>query len=143
MGTDIWSDKAFVLTLSDLFSLIEPEHLLGIRQDVAELFYKKLGDADIDEALKGALSSFKNAISSHHIVNSIISMFENEDFEDDGASIDAYDQRFILVSILCEILLPVTPKEIRIFTRPRIEGYEVPTGELVLILTMIHALKYA
>ena len=133
MGTDISSYKGFVLSLSDLISLIEPAHLEGIRHGVAGLFYKRLDGKEIEASLAQVISSLKTAISSDDISESIHSIFAEEDFDDYGAEIDRHDQRFVLVSIFCEILLPITPKEIRIFARPRVEGFEVPTGEVVLV----------
>ena len=141
MGIDINSNSGFTLPYNAFLQLIKPAHIRGIKVHAVQLFlrrlevkYSKRGKPVVlDDAIETALSQILGANDPAEMVAAL-----TDSLKTDGDWIfeksDSDSQAFCLIQCICRVLLPLEPKEIRIFTNPREEdcyGQELNVPTLI------------
>lgn len=128
MGMDISSNRGFLLPFVDFLNLIGPAHLEGIRTAAIRLFRKKTEDCEHDAAfLEETIQAIQAANSVDAVRAALTKMVKPHK---DYLSEDLREME--LLRCVSKVILPVVPLMGQRFDNPRLNGYDVPIGELVL-----------
>lgn len=127
MGMDIYSEDGFLLPFTDFLKLIEPVHLEGIKTDAIWLFRKRTGDRRYGMPMKDAIQAIEAANTVEAVCEALMGMLEPQ-----NDRIEEGSHEMELICCISKVILPISPVNGLRFDNPRLSGFDVPIGELVL-----------
>jgi len=157
MGLDISSDTGVVVTLDEFLSLIQPEHVQGIRVDGLALYYRKLAEEqmagrtpsytkklqsddyseeyrDLDEEWQALINRIEKAESVEEIreaIGAVIRMCAHTP----SAELDVLDLFYLLITSITPVFSPLPVGVAESEEGPRISGDDVPVDEPFVVFS--------